>query len=403
MTAAGPRTEAGLAAAVLGLGLLLSPTTVAAATEPELAAEPTSPRIELVLLDTDPPLRDALADALSLRLGHVTITPYEGTRPAADAGLHAYVHVPPPRDEHYRVELIVSDGRAYAREVVASATSADRVLGGELALLLRGIEEGTLVPDRHDAVIPDADDGDPVAPDHADVPVPVPAPSDTVPPDDGAAHAEAPTEAPDDPERLELGMFAGAGGLLGIAPATDIGRSGAATGELGLELRWASGAAITADVRVGGRRPTPFSIVRTRIAAGGGIVLRRGAFELPLRLRLTLEPWGVRADGRGTPVMPRHGSARQVPLLGVAARADPGVRLSIAGHPSRLLRLGPFVELAASAVWSDGVGVPRLLDADTGDVVARLGGLELALGVAVELWLGLGRSPPRNRPSPATP
>lgn len=349
----------------------------------------TTLRIERVMLDADAPLQSSLQGALALRMAPTPVTAYEGATPGTD-GLRVYVYVQDPHEDRYRVEVIVSDGRAYAREIVAPEAMAGRILGGELALLLRGIEEGTLVPDRHDAVIPG---------------------SDAVGPVDDREASLAPAKAPlDDPEphaadapRLELGLFTGGGGSFGVAPAPDIAASGIGLGELGFELRWPTGASVSADLRVGGRRSSPFSVVRTRIALGGGYVLRRGTLELPLRAWLGVEPWGVRANGRGTPVVPIDGAARQVPLLGLVLRADPGLRLSFAERPALAVRIGPYVELAASAVWSDGVGAPRLRAAGTGEVVARLGGLELGLGLGLQLWLATSQGPLRGRPPRATP
>jgi hypothetical protein len=397
-----------LALAVLLLGLWGPPQVIAsgAAEPPPAATAPaatapaatapaaTAPRLERVRLAADPSLQPLLLDALGLRMAPVPVVPHD-TATAAGEGLEVYVHVPAPTDERYRVEIIVSDGRAYAREIAAPAAMAGRILGGELALLLRGIEEGTLVPDREDAVIPDeqaVEDAGRVEEDVApERPAPAPAPT--------AARTASPRPAP----RLQLGLFAGSGGSLGVAPGTDVAASAVASGELGLELRWPSGGAMSADVRMGGRRPTPFSVIRTRIAVGGGYVLRRGRLELPLRLWLGVEPWGVRTRGRSTAVMPIDGAARRVPLLGVAVRAEPGVRVPWPARPLLALRVGPYVELAGSAVWSNGVGVPRLMAADNGDVIARLGGLELGLGLCVQLWLDVGESPPRGRVPRAAP
>jgi hypothetical protein len=357
-------------------------------------ASPEAPRIERVWLDVEASLQPSLREALSLRLSPVPITDHDASRPSNGEGngLHVYVFVPEPRDERYDVEIIVSDGRAYTRRIAAPAAMAGRILGSELALLLRGIEEGTIVPDRQDARMPGTDTGGSTSDDEPVGPVP-PKPSPAVI-DSRSARTEP---------RLELGVIAAMGGLLGIAPTADIGRSVAVLGELGMEVRWPSGAAVSADIRMGGRHTSPFSLLRTRIAVGGGYVLRRGAFELPLRMWLGVEPWGVRVHGRGTPVVPLHGNARQVPLLGLVARADPGIRMSFATRPSLAMRLGPYVELAGSAAWSDGVGVPRLRAADTGEVVARLGGLELGLGLSVQLWLAMGQAASRVRSERAPP
>jgi hypothetical protein len=334
-------------------------------------------------------------DALALRLSPVPIVAHGEAEAPTGEGLHAYVHVPAPTGDRYRVEIIVSDGRAYAREITAPEAMAGRILGGELALLLRGIEEGTLAPDRHDAVIPGTDD---------DGSTTSQAPEESVEPPHGGEPPPAFARSPRERSRPELGVLTGAGASLGVAPGTDVAASVVALGELGLEVRWPSGGAVSADVRVGGRRPSPYSLVRTRIAVGGGYVLRRSAFELPVRAWLAVEPWGVRAGGRGTPVVPIEGTARQVPLLSLVARVEPGVRVRLAGRRTPLsLRVGPYVELAAGAVFSDGVGAARLRDAGTGEVIARLGGLELGLGLCVQLWLGVERGASRGRSERAAP
>jgi len=359
----------------------------------------THQRIERVLLDADIDLYGTLAEALALRLAGISI---EAFAPAAvqQEVMQAYVHVRRLDDDAYQVSIILSDGRAYERHVAASEDMAGRIVGSELALLLRGLEEGTLQPDREGAAIPSAkapqidasedperSSDTPTAP-GPDLPNSPPSPADD---DAGSSNAA----------RLELGPRVALGGLLGLAPAGNIGDSGAAAGMLGLDLRWPSGAALSVDVRLGGHRSAPFSLIRTRIALGGGYVLRRRAFEMPVLAHFGVEPWGVRRQGRGTDVHPLAGTARQVPLLGVSVRAAPGVRVSIAGRPALLMRLGPFVELSGSAAFSDGVGVPRLYDATTQEVVARLGGLEAALGLTIQVWLAVGRSSPRtDSPSP---
>lgn len=382
-----------LARIVLVLGLLGSsaPATSSGPTPP---SAPAAPRIERVQLDAEASLQPALLDALGLRLGPVPVVAHGAAAPPAGEGLQVYVHVPAPTDARYRVEIIVSDGRAYAREIVAPAAMAGRILGGELALLLRGIEEGSLAPDRRDAVIP-ADGVVPVEP-RASEPAAEPAAAGPAPP-------RAPVPARREARRAELGLLMGVGGSLGVAPGSNVAASAVGLGELGLDVRWPGGGVVSANVRVGGRRPSPFSVVRTRIAVGGGYVLRRAAFELPIRVWLAVEPWGVRAHGRGTPVIPLEGTAREVPLWGLVARAEPGLRVAVRARPSLAMRVGPYVELAGSAAWSDGAGVPRLRDAGTGEVIARLGGLELGLGLCVQLWIASARGGSRGRSARATP
>ncbi len=348
------------------------------------------PRLAVVRLDVDEQLRAPLTEALSLRL-EASIEAFGDHTPGRGDEGQAYVRIRGPDHETYAIAIILSDGRAYDRQVVAPPSMAGRILGSELALLLRGIDEGTLVPDRQDAVIPPPD------PEPAPVEPVQEGPPESVPSTDegSSSHRPAPPRS-----LLELGLRADAGGLLGIVPAVDIGASAAGAGGLGLDLRWPGGAVLSADLRVGGRRVAPYSVIRTRIALGGGLVARRGAFELPVVAQLAIEPWGVRAQGRGTTVHPIDGAARQVPLVGVVVRASPGARLSVAGRPSSMVRIGPYVELSGSAVFSDGVGVPRLRDVGTGAVVARMGGLELAAGLSLQLWLELEAGASRSRSTP---
>lgn len=383
-----------LARVVLVLGLW-GPPQATASSGPALPTAPAAPRVGRVRLDAEASLQPALLDALGLRLAPIPIVAHQAAAPAPTGeGLQVYVHVPAPLDARYRVEIIVSDGRAYAREIAAPEAMAGRILGGELALLVRGIEEGTLAPDRRDAVIPvDADPHvDPRADERASQP-----PSGPLAP--AVARASPP---PVDP-RAELGLFMGGGGSLGVAPGAHLAASAVGAGALGLEVRWPGGGAVSAEVRVGGRRPSPFSVVRTRVAVGGGYVLRRAAFELPVRLWLAVEPWGVRMHGRGTPVTPLAGAARPAPLVGLVARAEPGLRVPLPTRPSLALRVGPYVELAGSAVWSEGAAVPRLYDAGSHAVIARLGGLELGLGLCAQLWVVGAHGGSRGRSARATP
>jgi len=350
-----------------------------------LLLENTQPKIEVVVLDVDEELGTVLVDALSLRLVGVSVESFGASDPARgeSASPYAYVRIRGPLDDDtYPISIIISDGRAYERQVVAPEAMAGRILASELALLLRSIEEGTLRADRDDAIIPAHE-------------------NEATPPNE-----PHPAEAPEhdtDPAlftALELGLRLSPGGLLGIAPTQNIGESGAGTGSAGLELRWPGGPALSANLRIGARRFAPYTLVRVRIGLGGGYVLRRGSFEMPAVLLLGIEPWGIRARGRDTSIHPVAGTAKQAPLLGFVARVDPGVRVSLAGPSALLMRLGPFIELAGSAVFSDGVGVPRVRDTTTSAIVARLGGLELAMGLSVHLWLALGG--PRGEPT-ATP
>ena len=118
------------------------PDDTGAAMTPAPVVEDAPEAIGGLVLRGDAVARAELARDLRLRIPHVPLADFP-----ADEGLTLYVIVTgaPGR---YRIDAIVSDGRAYQRRVDVDADLASRAIASELAILVQGIEEGTVKPTR---------------------------------------------------------------------------------------------------------------------------------------------------------------------------------------------------------------------------------------------------------------
>ena len=92
--------------------------------------------------------RDALERAIALRLPGLTLAADAASAPPPDDGaLRAFIELQ-HRDAAVRLSLILSDGRAYLRELEVDADAPVRPTAGALANLIAAIEDDTAVPDR---------------------------------------------------------------------------------------------------------------------------------------------------------------------------------------------------------------------------------------------------------------
>jgi hypothetical protein len=212
-----------------------------------------------------------------------------------------------------------------------------------------------------------------------------PVPSDIskprTPPVPGDIRPAPPAPAP----RLELGLVGELAAHLGLAPAVGLPPARGLGGGLRLDLRWRRGLAVTFGLRGLGRGRDGFELARLRGALGLAWAPRRGRFEGHLGVAFTLETWHV---GRaGAPVYYREPGASLRPLLvGAALRAAPGLRLALGRGVA--LRLAAWVELAAGALPGGGAArLSRVADAGPPVPVFAVGGLELATGVELGVWL----------------
>ena len=337
------------------------------------------PFTALVLRSEGPDLAP-LDDALSLRLPDL---PVAAETPANGAPfVFVAVRADPNAPTRHQVGVITSDGRAYFREVDVGADPPARVLASVIANLLLSIAEGTVRPDRTDVPIPPPE-ADPLP--AADPPA-EPGPKDSLPqvvPEDRIPPRPAPeTGAPPPPPRWQFApvLLGGAGFGLG---SPDFGRAlTGGGGSLGLDARAPAGALVGLELRALGQRADGLTLARLRVAALAGYALRRGRFELPVALGLSVEPWWV------APATASSATRGARPLLGALLRVSPGLYLERPRGPLRALRVGPRLELAGSFLIDGGAhvgGVSRMTATGTQQLF-RLGGLELHLGLEIALW-----------------
>jgi hypothetical protein len=195
--------------------------------------------------------------------------------------------------------------------------------------------------------------------------------------------------------RLELGVQASAGVLLGPAPPVFGDIFLGWLGGLGIALRTRAGALALAEFRVGGRLDDPARLVRLRVALGGGYSWRLDRLELATALLLFVEPWFVRpGDGVLMTAEEPASPGAFPPVLGATLALSAGYRVTLAR--GRALRVGPRVEVAGGFVLGeDGPTVAGVSVREQGQLVPRfrLGGLELFSGLELVVWFDVsGRS-----------
>ncbi len=333
-----------------------------------------APRFTALVLRLEGPALGDLGPALALRLPDLPIV--AEAPPGAAAYVFVAVRSDPRAPTRHQIGVITSDGEAYFREVDTGADPPARVLASVLANLLFSIAEGTIRPDRTDVEIPPEGGASPTPTPPAPKPVVTP-PTVTPRP----VPKDSPTPAPPGWQYalVATGMLGVAAGAPSFGPAILGGG-----GSLGLDARGPRGALVGGELRLLGRGAEDHRLVRMRVTALAGVVLRRGRFELPLALGVTVEPWWV---SPATAVTATRGAR---PLLGGLLRASPGLHITLARGPVRALRVGPRLELAGSFAVDDGakvVGV-SLGQGDANRALFRLGGLEFNAGLELALWFG---------------
>ncbi|HVH97524.1 MAG TPA: hypothetical protein VM869_02395 [Enhygromyxa sp.] len=290
--------------------------------------------------------------------------------PACSEALHAYVEVRSEGAGQWSLALIFSDGRAWYRSVPAEQEDAARTLASALANLLAAIEDDQLDPDAEDVVLPIE-----AAP--APEPAPEPKLPSPAPPSPEPAEPELepqPSSGPRErPIVLEVGPRLGLQSVVGIHPAAGYR---ATAGSLGLDLRTPNGLLIGLDVRVAGRSSAALSLLRTRVSLGVGYALRARRFELPIVLAAACEPWLVLEDGQ-------RAAVDAPPLLGGGLRLAPGGLVEL-GRTT--LRIAATLQLDATAELPSG-RVPSVRLRPGSAPIFHVGGLELALGLELGLWM----------------
>jgi hypothetical protein len=336
-----------------------SPASTAVDIPPVAAPKPARRHIDALVIDASTTERDALADALRLRIGERPISDSLHARNPRAGELFAYVEVHPRGASSLLVRLVLSDARAYVRVIDSSADLRARELATAVANLVAGIEEDDLPPDERDVALP--------------------AVLEPAPPREPEPRPQVAVPVP----RYELGIAGGADVLLGLGPPPPAGFA-AAGAHARVDARLRSGALLGLALRGLGHRRLGYGLTRLRIAIEGGYAWRRGAFELATTVGATVEPWLVTRDG-GIPELARR---RPVDVaLGGLVRIAPAWRRETRG--GRSIRLAPFIELAGSALPARDGGVARLRVQEQMRVreLFRVGGLELALGLELGVWL----------------
>lgn len=342
--------------------------------DPDAPLTAPAPRIRVAILRSDGFIEpDALARAIRLRLPAVTLVSDGEPVPAAEEGsLRAFIEL--RHDEsQLLLTLILADGRAYLRQLELDADASPRPVASALANLVAAIEDDTAVPDQQDVPVPAALLATPQTP----VPKDIPAPA-----------TPRPAPAP----RWQLGPLLRASASLGLAPP---GLRGAGAG-LGLDARAPSGLLLAADLQWLTRAVDHFHLQRLRVGLGLGYALRRGGFELPAAVMLSVETWRLGSGHGKVPLSSPAG--KPGPLLGLGLRLSPGYSAPI-GRAGARLRVGARVELWSSGQANAHLRRPVLRLPNT---TTALGGLELGLGLEVGVWfpVGPGLRPRSKRPGP---
>lgn len=370
------------------LAALASPAPTPAAEPPAPAApaprheEFRAARVEIVGFH-----EGAVMSALRLRLPRLPIDRHGGPPPTEAP--HVYLQIARTTDTSGTLRVITSDGREYERAFTIEIGQEVRAAASTAANLLFAVEEGTVAPDREDVAIPDAPpeptptDSTPTDPTPTD-PTPT-APTEPLPPETGPKD-QVPKTMPEPPaRRWELAAALHGAALVGLGPPSFAGPLVAGGGGLALELRSPGGGAAALELRGLGRADAGLGVGRLRVAVAGGYSLRRGRFELPVLVGLSVEPWWTTQAGAGAPVFAGSARTSRAPLLGGYLRVTPAARISLKNPRLVGLRVGPRLELGGSFAVVD--GAPRVIGlADTaGGQRFRLGGLELSVGLELAL------------------
>lgn len=330
----------------------------------------------------------SLREALSLRAPGLEL--HDQADPAALPEPHLFIDVHPGVAGVWELDIIVSDGRAYFRDVESTREEAARTLASIIAQLVAGIEDGTVQPDRGDVGIPRP-------PEHSPEPAAGATRPDPLPP-----RPPEPADAPSVPPGRDgpsLGVFGTVGAAIGLGLPELPDRFGGWGGSAGLSFRGSRGVFVIAQLRGLGRGGHDgYRLGRLRAGAGAGYALRRQNFELQGALLGTVETWSVHRNGERidpSELGQHDGDAR--PLVGGALRVSPGYLIRPSGTPRFALRVGATVEIAGSWLPQHGAPIVSIrVDHEGNERQAfRAGGFELAGGLELAAWFTLRR--PRDR------
>jgi hypothetical protein len=302
-------------------------------------------------------------DATRLRLPDLRLRSAEAQLerdPACLERMHAYVEVRPRGPGEWELSLIFGDGRAWFRVIASEPDEAARTAASALANLLAAIEEDEVAPDAEHVALP-VDPKPEVEPELEPELEPEPEP------------VLQPKPEVEPPLRFEIGPRLSVQAIAAAFPAPGYRAFGS---EFAGDLRLPAGLLVGVGLRVAGHRSETLSLVRTRIGLGLGYALRARRFEMPMLVQAELEPWVVREQGTqrklGAP-----------PLLGVGVRVAPGGLLDVGR-----VRLRVGVAIGVDVLGEPlGGRIPSIRLDPTGDPLLHVGGIEVAIGLDLGLWI----------------
>lgn len=338
-------------------------------------------RVEVVGFD-----EAAVLAALRLRLPRLAVERHGGPPPSERP--HVYVQVERREGDGGHIRAITSDGRAYDRSFTIEVGQEVRVVASTAANLLYSIEQGAVAPVQEDVAIPGAIEPAPDEPALPDAPVSTPPAAAPEPPSSPVKREPPPPVVAPPGWELAAGLHGAA--ILAAGPPRHGGVFGGGGGGVTLAARSPRGALLAIDLRGLGNGTTTFATGRLRVAIAGGYAWRRGRFELPVLLGLTIEPWWTTQSGATATIYSDGAVARRAPLIGGVLQVAPALRLTTARGPLAAVRIGPRIDVAGSFAVDDKATLVGLIDATTLDK-QRLGGLELGLGLEVALQGSLRR------------
>jgi hypothetical protein len=363
--------------AAVVLALFGGPSVGVAATSPAAIEE--HEIIDPVIVEYRRGAVSDVVDALRLRLPARSFGSEGDPRPVTPERL-GYVRLL-PEAEGVRLELILWDGRAFYRMLPADPAETPREAATTLVNLLAGIEAGRLAPDETGVALPEPE---PELEPESQLENEPSTDLEPMPEVEDERVEPTSTAVP----RLELGVALAPSLLFGLGPpsAPGLAAGGAAAT---LDLRWRSGGLLSFGVRGIGRGQHGYGLGRLRVSAGGGVALRRGAFELLATASFDVEPWFVRGPDGVESLEPEDGpSTRAAVLLGGHLRLVPAYRRTL-GDRGTSLRIGPRLDVAGGTTTAGDGGIARIRTREEDGTVRdvfRVGALELAVGLELGLW-----------------
>ena len=344
-------------------------------------AGPTYP-LALVLVSVRGLQSNAVLSALRLRT-HVAVV--LDIPPGKEADVYVGIRPSPGAASKFSVEVIVSDGRAYDRQVEVAGGQAERTVATTVAQLLAAIEDDTVTPDRADVPLPSSTTPETQLAD--------PPRADAVAPVSPSAGRDAAQITPPARDPYQLGVWMGAATGWGLPRLAEVGPLAAGGGVLGMDVSFPQAVLLGTSFRFAARTSVDdLALLRFRVAMGAGYRLRVKWFELPVMVSAVLEPWWVLHHGDA--IFPSRRPTRARWVAGGAIRLSPRVRIPLKSS-ARAMAVGLHLELEVTSAPAKPLGTTRILVANEEPVprpVFRVGGVELWTGLDLTVWFSARRS-----------